>query len=266
MTPSAFDGVAAGYDDRFSHQEIAKFLRAKVHRVAAQSLLGPSRVLEVGCGTGVDACRFAANGHAVMATDPSPAMLEITAHKAAGTPGGTIETAVWDASTPMPMAVQDGGPYDMVFSNFGAINCVRDLSHFGQQIAQVMGGEGVVVLVLMNRWCGMELLLNLMLRNTTNMLRRLKRAPVATLEDGSRLPIWFPSVRAVRKALGPDFTVRTRVPIGVFLPPSELYGSFQKRPRLLRLAKGLDGTLGAVWPLSRLADHTLIALRYCPTT
>lgn len=264
MTGSAFDGVAGGYDDRFSHQDIAKFLRAKVHRVAASYLVGPSHMLEIGCGTGVDACHFAAKGHAVMATDPSPAMLEITEHKVAG--AERVDTAVWDASTPMPDQVRDGGPYDMVFSNFGAMNCVPDLSHFGLQIAQVMGEDGVVVLVLMNRWCGMELLLNLLLRNTTNMLRRLKRTPVATLEDGSRLPIWFPSVRAVRKALGPEFTLVARAPIGVFLPPSELYGSFQKRPRLLRLAKRLDATLGSIWPLSRLADHTLIALRYRPAT
>lgn len=254
MKKPAFDGVASEYDARFSHQVIAEFLRRKVQNVADQYLDGSSHVLEVGCGTGQDARYFAEQGHVVMATDASQAMLDIAE-------AGAITTALWDVSTPIPPKVLDGAAYDLVFANFGVMNCVEDLSQFSQKISKIIKPHGVLVLVFMNRWCGMELLLNLILFNTKNMLRRLKRDTIATLEDGSCLRVWYPSIRSVRCALAPEFSFSMHEPIGVFLPPSELYGMFQKRPRLLRFAKMLDSTLGKVYPISHLSDHSLLVFQ-----
>ena len=39
------------------------------------------RVLDLGCGTGLLACAFAARGHAVTAADPSAAMLDVARHR-----------------------------------------------------------------------------------------------------------------------------------------------------------------------------------------
>ncbi|NML31335.1 class I SAM-dependent methyltransferase [Paraburkholderia antibiotica] len=55
------------------------------------------RVLDLGCGTGTFALRLAAIGHAVVAVDPSPMMVNYAKHR----PGsGSIEWIVGDALSP----------------------------------------------------------------------------------------------------------------------------------------------------------------------
>ena len=260
---TAFDHVAAGYDDRFSNQPIARLLRGKVHWRLNDLLSRNCSVLEIGCGTGEDVKHFASLGHDVMATDPSENMLNIVRQKVRDMQGnGPIKTDIWDADLPMPAEILENGPYDVVFSNFGAINCVSDLSHLKSQIALVARPGGACALVLMNRWCMLEVVLNLLALKPQNILRRFRRHGIANLEDGSTLNIFYPSVAKIKRAFAPDFKIESYTPIGVFFPPSELYCAFQKRPWLFRTARFLDRTLGNIWPFSRTADHFMIVLRH----
>jgi ubiquinone/menaquinone biosynthesis C-methylase UbiE len=52
------------------------------------------RVLEIGCGTGVDACFLAERGVRVVACDSSSAMMRVAGRRVAGRPGDSSETAV----------------------------------------------------------------------------------------------------------------------------------------------------------------------------
>jgi SAM-dependent methyltransferase len=257
---SAFDDVAQGYDDRFSTQPIAKILRAKIHHHLTEMMPPNGTILEIGCGTGVDATYFASLGHWVMATDPSQKMLDITLQRRNNRQGaGHLLTELWDAN--LPEKVGENGPYDVVFSNFGAVNCVLDLAHLKSQIVQLVKPGGACVLVLMNRWCMLEVVLNLLLWNPRNITRRFRQRTSARLEDGSKLDIFFPSVSGIKAAFASCFHEESYTPIGVFFPPSELYGAFQKRPWLLKLATFLDTSLGKFWPVARFADHFMIVLR-----
>ncbi|WP_375175182.1 class I SAM-dependent methyltransferase [Pseudooceanicola sp.] len=256
----AFDGVAAGYDARFTNQPITRHLRAEVMETVFSLL--PARggkVLEVGCGTGADARSLADRGHRVLATDAAPEMLRLAEAKAGERQD--FECALWRIGDAVPPQVTEGAPYDMVFSNFGALNCVEDLPGFGQDCAALVRPGGHVVLVLINRWCLMEVLLGALRRDRTSMTRRFRKIRDTRLEDGTRLRVHFPSTRDVAAAIGASFSLIRREPVGVFLPPSEYFESFQRRPRLLRAVFWLDRTLGHLWPLFRLGDHVLIVLR-----
>lgn len=260
-----FDDVAHGYDDRFSNQPIAKHLRGEVHQAAKALLPAKGHILEIGCGTGEDMKHFVAHGHDIMATDPSQNMLEITRQKPPlGQGAGRVETEIWNADRPLPPKVLASGPYDLVFSNFGALNCVADLAHVRAEISKVLKPGGACVFVLINRWCLLEVVLNLLIWSPKNMTRRFRKQPTATLEDGSTFKMYFPSVTAINTAFGADYKVESTAPLGVFLPPSELYTAFQKRPKLLRFASFLDRTLGRLWPFSRLGDHFIVVLRRKP--
>lgn len=257
---AAFDRVAAHYDARFTHQPIARHLRAEVMRTVLPLLPATGgRVIEVGCGTGEDASALAAKGHSVLATDAAPEMLAHAAQKA-GEPGA-YETALWSVGGEIPAAIHNAAPCDMVFSNFGAVNCIEDLGAFGRTCEGLIAPGGHLALVVINRWCMMEILLGALRRDRSSMTRRFRKTRMTRLEDGTMLKVQFPSVRAVAAQMGPGFAlVRTR-PIGVFLPPSEYYRSFQKRPVLLRAALWLDRSVGRLWPVSRLGDHMLILLQ-----
>lgn len=262
---SAFDGIAGHYDARFSRQPIARHLRTEVMRYVLSLLPSAGgRVLEIGCGTGDDARTLAAQGHTVLATDAAPQMLRRARDKA-GVPAA-FDTAHWRVGDPIPEAVRKAAPYDMVFSNFGAVNCFGDLSAFGRDCQHLLAPGGYLVLVLINRWCLMEMLLGALRLDRRSATRRFRKNQTTRLEDGTALRVQFPSGRALSRELGAAFVMMARRPVGVFLPPSEYYGSFQKRPRLLRLATRLDRHPGRIWPFSRLGDHVLIEFRHLATT
>jgi SAM-dependent methyltransferase len=79
--PTAVEAVAAAFDrqaetyDRFADGVIGRTLRARVHERLLDRFRAGHRVLELNCGTGVDAVRLAQHGVRVVATDVSAGML-----------------------------------------------------------------------------------------------------------------------------------------------------------------------------------------------
>ena len=265
MTDSArqkasFDDVARGYDARFTDQPITCHLRAEVMAVALKCLpASDGRVLEIGCGTGVDAISFARQGHRVLATDAAPGMIRMARQKGAGV--ARIDTEIWQVGQTIPEPVRTAAPFDLVFSNFGAVNCIEDLETLGVACAQLVAPGGFVVLVAINRWCLMEIVLGAMRLDRATMSRRFRKKQITRLEDGTQLAVQFPSRQELAGHMGDAFALEQARPVGVFFPPSEYYTAFQKRPWLMRLVRWLDAMPGRWWPFSRLADHDLLVFR-----
>src|SRR5208282_4899799 len=73
--PAPFDAVAARYDEAFTSSRIGRAQRASVWNELAKTFRSGDRVLEIGCGTGVDACFLAERGVRVTACDSSSQMI-----------------------------------------------------------------------------------------------------------------------------------------------------------------------------------------------
>ena len=155
---TAFDQVATEYDRTFTGTPLARLLREAVWSRLAGHVRPGARVLEIGCGTGEDAIWLAQRGARVVATDASPAMLEVTRQKArhAGV-SDRIETFVLDASSPLPRLAGEGSGVGVGLSNFGALNCVADLRPIARALATWILPGGCLLLVFMNRWCAWEI-------------------------------------------------------------------------------------------------------------
>ena len=94
-----------------------------------RSYLGPAdRALEIGCGTGTTALKLAASADHILATDISPAMIDIARDKAAA--AGTDNVTF----TPAPADTLPDGPYDAVMA-FNLLHLLRDLDGTLAQIA-----------------------------------------------------------------------------------------------------------------------------------
>ena len=78
-----FDKAALTYDNDFTHTNIGKLLRKRVWNYL-ETIIEPGSkldILELNCGTGVDAIWLGQNGHNVMATDLSSEMIKIAQKK-----------------------------------------------------------------------------------------------------------------------------------------------------------------------------------------
>src|ERR1700689_5388736 len=82
-TQQAFDSVAADYDGPRGNNPLIQDMRNEMWRCLDATFGNGSRLIDLGCGTGLDAVRMARSGHRVTATDWSPQMVERTHNRAA---------------------------------------------------------------------------------------------------------------------------------------------------------------------------------------
>src|SRR5579863_2457607 len=88
-----FDAIAERYDETFTDSKIGQAQRASVWKELAKTFHPGDRVLELGCGTGVDVWFLAQRGVTVVACDASPQMIAIAqrrTQKPADTGAGSV--------------------------------------------------------------------------------------------------------------------------------------------------------------------------------
>ncbi|MDX2138024.1 MAG: methyltransferase domain-containing protein [Chloroflexota bacterium] len=247
---SAFDTLAPTYDTDFTASPIARHLRDRVHaRLDALTQTGQV-ALELGCGTGEDALHLAQRGVHITATDASDAMLTITRQKLFGFPNASVEKI--DLSTlSTEYKVQSAA---LVYANFGVLNCLSDWQPLAAWLADRVVSGGHIAFGIMSPFCVWEPLWHGMHGDWRTATRRWRREGTEFKVPNSSL-IYYPTIRRLTRDFAPWFR-RTHVePLGVFLPPSDVYGVLEKRPRLLKTLLRLDARIGRMRWLALAADH-----------
>jgi SAM-dependent methyltransferase len=252
-----FDAAAAGYDAAFSDSICGRALRESVWTQIEPHARAGTEVLDLGCGTGEDAIWLARRGCKVVALDNSPAMLNIAAAKLAQARlTGNVRLIEFDfnSSAADPAFT---GPFDLVLSNFGAVNCVHDLSKLGDTLARCVRPGGKAAIVFMGRFCAIETLYYLG-RFDRAAVRRWRGKAMATVGDRT-IDIRYWTIGDLKRAM-PAFRSIVACGIGVALPPSYLFHLARRWPRLFAALARWDRKVAFQWPFSRMGDHTLLLL------
>ncbi len=259
-TPAPFDHAAESYDRHFTETEIGRVLRESVWRHLDSVLTPGSRILELGCGTGEDALWLAGRGHRVLATDASSGMLAKARSK--------IETAGVTARVrfaQLDLAAIGGepdpaeAPFDAVFSNFGALNCIEDCGELAGVLHRWLRPGGRAVFVVMGPVCLWEIAwYGIHLRPKT-ATRRWRDGRQAAVGPNHSLRVWYPSPGRLRRQLRPWFEGRQTMGIGSLVPPTYAASVIRNRPRLLKRLDELEQR----WSrhLSGIADHYLLSIK-----
>ena len=198
------------------------------------------RLIDLGCGTGEDALHFQSLGMAVRAIDTSPGMVRIA--RARG-----VEASV----LPIEDLRSVSGTFDGAISDFGALNCVADLRPVSTALARLIRPGGRFAICVMGRFCLWETLWYLLRCVPRSAFQRLR--PVTT-DTPQGVPVHHYSIRRLRRAFDPEFTLLEWRGIGLAVPPSYV----PALPRVLYRWFGAIDRRAAHWPVLRaLADHRL---------
>jgi len=258
-SPPAFDDAAHDYDRRFTETEIGRVLRESVWRNLDGVLAPGSRVLELGCGTGEDALWMAERGHRVLATDASPGMLEqaVRKIKTAGV-ADRVRFAKLDLADVAGEPEPPEAPFDAVFSNFGALNCVEDCSELGEVLHRWIRPGGRAVFVVMGPVCLWEIAWYGLHLRPKIATRRWRDGREVNIGENHSLRVWYPSPARLRGRLRPWFETRQTLGIGSVVPPTYAASLIRNRPALLDRLDAFDRR----WAhrLSGVADHYLLSL------
>lgn len=241
-----FDAHAAGYD-AVAESDLGVALRRRVHEVL-DPLIGPGvRVIDLGCGTGLDAHHLATLGAEVRASDASAEMVAIARRRCAAHPLVTVVQA--DAAD-----VDLGDAWaDVVLANFGVPNCVGDLTAFGARLFRAIRPGGHAVMTTMARWCPIELAIGIASLDR-DLLRR--RSPGSGAGHSyEELDVRYHSATAMAAELGPAFRLMSAGGLGVVLPPFEQRSWVENRPGLLGALDKVDRAVAAAAARVGIGDH-----------
>ena len=245
LTASAFDRMAPAYDAQFGTNPIGLHFRHEAQERTRLAFARGGRLLDLGCGTGEDALFLAGVGFDVTAVDPSPGMIERARAKAAARGVAAVRFEV--------LAAEDvgslGGPFDGVYSNFGALNCA-ELRRVGAALGSVLRrGAPIVCSVI-----GPRPLPGLLQQALTARPARSGEPRVA----GAPVPCHALSFRELRDGLGPGFAWTSRAALGVLLPAPAHEAWARRNPIAFGLLAGAERLVRA-WPVVRgLGDHLLL--------
>jgi len=254
LCTSAFDALAASYDETFTDTLIGRTLRELVW-VRLEPLFRDSRrILELGCGTGEDAIRLARLGKHVVAADISPEMIREAARKASADLQAATSPEFHCVSMEALSSTLAGRTFDGVLSNFGALNCVRDLPGLVSSVAARLEPGSPLLWVLMGRHVPWEWFWFLARGRRDKAWRRLHR-------DGTQwrgASIHYPTPGRIAALLQPYFCVCRIAPLGFALPPSYASAWLDSSPHVGRVLTRIERLAQACPALARLADHYMI--------
>lgn len=253
MSTTAFDSLAPQYDSDFTDTAVGRALREIVWSAASDSFRYSRHILELGCGTGEDAVHFARMGIRVTATDASAEMIHVARQKMNRLSG--IEPIEFHRVPMESLAASlRGESFDGVFSNFGAINCVADLSALAARLAGSLAPGAPLVWVIMGRRVPWEWLWYFARVDVRKALRRLQKNGV----EWRGLKISYPTPAEAVAAIEPYFEVRRVSPLGCVLPPSYAAAWLNRSPLALAALARLEMLAQRSTVLAAWSDHYIL--------
>jgi SAM-dependent methyltransferase len=253
-----WDTAANAYEDDFSGTLIGRTLRDAVWRDVDRLFLPGQRVLELNCGTGIDAVHLAGRGVRVLACDIAPRMIELARQQAG--PTSLIEFRV--LPTENIGALIGGGPFDGAFSNFSGLNCVEDLPAVARNLARLVKPGAPILVCMIGRFVPWEILWFLAHGNPRRALLRLR----GNAEAGAAVRVQYPSVAEIARVFAPEFTLRKWKGLGIAVPPSYMERWARRFPRVLTALAGVDRSIAGVPVLRGMADFALLEFERRETT
>lgn len=253
----AFSKQAPVFDQLNAENKLSEYLRSVYRKELLIQLKPQSKILELNCGTGLDALFLAAQGHSILATDNAPGMLEQLDKKLVKTPlqnkVTTKQLSFHDIDTLQPKS------FDHIISNFGGLNCSSDLQDVLKKMAPLLNANGKVTLMIMPKICPWELIMSLK-GDFKTAFRRFKKNTPAHIE-GTYFSCYYYNPSYVIKALEKEFKLLSLRGVFITVPP-EFYQNFVERyPKLFAFLRKIDSVIGRFFPFNYCCDHFMITLQ-----
>lgn len=251
---AAFSRQSATFDKLDRSNKLSAHLRSRFRAEVMSYHSSPAKILELNCGTGLDAIYFAKHGHYVLATDAAPGMIS------------EVEKKILSNEVPVSarlLSFHDlhelrGQKFDHIVSSFGGLNCSPDLEKVLASFDELLVPGGKVTLVIMPRWCPWEWVMVVKGKFRT-AFRRFSGKTIANVE-GEKFMCYYYGPAFVKRALRAQFKTLRLTGLYITVPPEFYAGFVDRYPRLYGFLSRIDDRIGRWLPFNRLCDHYMITL------
>jgi ubiquinone/menaquinone biosynthesis C-methylase UbiE len=255
----AFSKQSLHYDQEDKNNRVLQDMRQQVYNHVSKFLKPNSTILELNAGTGIDAHHFTSLGHSVHATDLSDGMIEqiqekIKRHNLHGKL--SCQQLSYDQLDQVT-----GKKFDFVFSNFGGLNCIQDLTVVTKSLPALLSPGAYVTWVIMPPVCPWELL-GLIKGHGKKAFRRFHKNGVHSHLEGEFFLTYYHSLANIQAAFKDSFTFIECEGLAA-LSPQPHRGDFPVRhPSLYNNLRKLDAAVTSYFPFNRWADHIIVTFQY----
>lgn len=259
-TQSAFDSVAWDYDGALGNNALVQRMRSRTMDAVMKNVPPGGKLLDLGCGTGLDAAYLARAGYFVTAIDWSAGMVQRAK--------GRIATAnLQDRAEVRHLGFHQLGEFeselfDGVYSNLGALNCATNIEEVVVSLSKILKPEGKLIFSIIGRICPWEWMYYSLKRQWRRANLRFRQGLVPVPLNGRTVwtQYYFPYEfqKIFERAA---FHLVHLQALGLFVPPPYMIRFTQSHPNLIEVLQDLDDRMG-LWPiLQNAGDHFLIVMQ-----
>ena len=257
LSQAYWDLTAETYDQIFPETLIGSAQRDAVWRELATVFRAGERILELNCGTGIDAVHLAKKGIEVLACDISPRMIDVSRRRArAAEVSASIDFRI--LRTEEIAVLANDGPFDGVFSNFSGLNCVEDQSSVARNLARLLKPGAKALFCVIGRLVPWEIVWHLAHGNLAKATHRFRRSALTRLGDEVAVRVRYPSIGLIAKTFQPEFKLRRWTGVGVAVPPSPLEPVARTFPGIFSVLVKVDRHIAHLPLFRNLADCVLL--------
>jgi ubiquinone/menaquinone biosynthesis C-methylase UbiE len=259
VVAEAFSQTSEKYDAfAIDHSHLTR-LRNKVYAHLKRFIHGEALILELNAGTGIDAVELARLGYQVHATDIAAGMLACTREKVERLELNDRVTIQEMSYTRLNEVA--GGPYDVIFSNLGGLNCIPNLRPVIQQLPSVLKPGGLVTWVLMPPTCLWEMA-ELLRGHFHLAFRRYAKNGALTHLEGYYFQTYYFTPRQVIDWFGSGYELLDVEGLAVITPTAESKYFPRRHPGLYSALAWIDDRVSAKPPWYGWGDFFIISMRY----
>jgi len=217
-------------------------------------------LLDMGCGTGLDAVYLASHGYFVTAMDWSPEMAG-RARQRASQSNLADRVEVKNLGVHQLEEFQPES-FDAAYSDLGPLNCVMNIDETAHSIAKILKPQGMIIATVIGRICPWEWFFYIAKGRWKRASLRLNRGLVSVPLNNRRVWMRYYSPRDFKNIFERSgFELVSRRTLGLFVPPPYAIKYAGRHPRLINTLQAMDDSLGH-WPILReWGDHFLLVMR-----
>jgi ubiquinone/menaquinone biosynthesis C-methylase UbiE len=257
---AAFTAQSAVFDDLYADHAIIQYKRYRVREQLLKNLSPGNKILELNSGTGDDAIFLARCGLFVHATDISEGMQKKLEEKVDAYRLGKSITNELCSYTALK-TLSDRGPYDCIFSNFAGLNCTGELEQVLNSFDGLLKPGGIVVLVVLPRFCLWETAMVFKGKFKTATRRFFSSKGRKAKIDGASFTCWYYSPRLIIRTLKDKYSLLGVEGLCTLVPPSYIEGFAEKHQRLYTWLCKTENRLKGKWPWKYMGDYYIISFR-----
>lgn len=254
----AFSKQSTHFDEDDFSNPILQEWRQRIYAHVDKFLKPDSKILELNAGTGIDAIRFAQQGHSVRATDLSSGMIARLREKILI---DSLADKIIAQQVSFDKLDEVEGKFDYGFSNFGGLNCIDDLEKVTMYLPKLLNNGAYITWVIMPRISPWEWTW-IFKGKFKAAFRRLNVNGTTARLEGESFTTFYHSLGKIKKSLGPAFKLINAEGLGVISPPPSAENFVKRFRTISNLLNRIDRATSKIPQLNRWGDHVIVTFQF----